>query len=144
MAEVLRRGTLGVTALSRPMLAGRQRWQQWHRNFALDQLPPAVAEDVRLRETAAAMDSRLDVLPVRGSSVGEFRMLQHTASGASTRGNSAGAPAWLAWHAGAEAAWHALSEVLQGSSGASRSFQRTFSEGSPVLSLCRCARVSRP
>jgi hypothetical protein len=68
MREVLSKGSHGITTLSPRVLRGQALWQQWHHDFATAQMPPAAAADEAVLAAAAAMDSDLEVIPVRAAS----------------------------------------------------------------------------
>lgn len=56
MRDALLRGELGISALSPRVTTGKEQWQDWHHDFAANQMVAAIEDDATTLELAAAMD----------------------------------------------------------------------------------------
>ena len=55
-------GKLNTSVLSTRVVNGKAQWQEWHHDFAVNQAPVAVADDVMLQEMVAALDNELETI----------------------------------------------------------------------------------
>ena len=56
--NALLRGYIAPPVLAPRIVSARQQWLDWHHDFAANQLPAMVAEDLELARKADAMDNR--------------------------------------------------------------------------------------
>ena len=54
MRDALLAGELGISALSPRVTTGKEQWQEWHHDFALNQQAGYMEDDLALRAAAAA------------------------------------------------------------------------------------------
>ena len=62
MRDALLAGELGISALSPRVTTGKEQWQGWHHDFALNQQAGYVEDDLALRAAAAAMSHTYEVV----------------------------------------------------------------------------------
>ena len=60
--NALLKGYIAPPVLAPRIVGARQQWLDWHHDFAANQLPAAVAEDLELARKADAMDNRAEVV----------------------------------------------------------------------------------
>ena len=60
--NALLRGYIAPPVLAPRIVSARQQWLDWHHDFALNQLPTMVAEDLELARKADAMDNRAEIV----------------------------------------------------------------------------------
>ena len=60
--NALLRGYIAPPVLAPRIVSARQQWLDWHHDFAANQLPAMVAEDLELARKADAMDNRAEVV----------------------------------------------------------------------------------
>ena len=82
MRDALMKGELGISALSPRVTTGKEQWQDWHHDFAVNQMAGAIEDDIATRELSAAMDHEYETvnldpnwtaLHVRAPLVSRFR-----------------------------------------------------------------------
>ena len=62
MRDALMKGELGISALSPRVTTGKEQWQDWHHDFAVNQMAGAIEDDVATRELSAAMDHEYETV----------------------------------------------------------------------------------
>lgn len=62
MRDALLRGELGISALSPRVTTGKEQWQDWHHDFAVNQMAGAIEDDIATRELSAAMDHEYETV----------------------------------------------------------------------------------
>ncbi len=64
MRDALLRGELGISALSPRVTTGKEQWQDWHHDFAVNQMAGAIEDDVTTLEIANAMDHEFETVKI--------------------------------------------------------------------------------
>jgi len=62
MRDALLRGELGLSALSPRVTTGKEQWQDWHHDFAVNQMAGAIEDDAATLELAKAMDHEFETV----------------------------------------------------------------------------------
>ena len=61
MRNALLRGYIAPPVLAPRIVSARDQWLEWHHDFALNQLPEALAEDAAVNARIEEMDNRAEV-----------------------------------------------------------------------------------